>query len=517
MRRSSTIVCCALLFTACGHQSQSTSQASPDQTKEKLKVLEAVVFSGNENLEVTLLELSNDQTLIHFKGVEGEFAGKIIAHTKTYTKHKNRSFVTPYNGGSITTLMIRERGDEQEANVYFPPMVARKPVFGDPLKTKRVDPAALIRLHQEQEKSGVLKALAQFSRERTQKAILSSFQYNVDNTTKACGTRPLLEVDWSSISDTQLKTHPISGPITEMLNALIHLCRQPSMRTFIKQHPTLKISSGKTETLRSGQRALHWRVGPKVANMKSKSTKRLRALPVGSKSLGQLIDIDKTAICRTPENKLLIVAHHGTKHNGLHYGDGTTFFEIKSSVNSSSAHFHDPRYRSTNRARLRYQFHSVIELDRKKGTCVLKCSKLPKQLKLLSRAEILPILERAVYRPAFHKREPYALARDRRGIYYYVDRGTTRTTRKDFHVYVGRRGRMRPQQMKDIVSDSKGEIFSTQKGELRLVVSQSQAIWITPRKKHELLWLPTEENLSMIYNELGPYLGKRLGTPCDDF
>jgi hypothetical protein len=35
-------------------------------------------------------------------------------------------------------------------------------------------------------------------------------------------------------------------------------------------------------------------------------------------------------------------------------------------------------------------------------------------------------------------------------------------------------------------------------------------------RKQELLWLPVEKNLALIYNELGCYLGVRLGLPCDD-
>ena len=71
--------------------------------------------------------------------------------------------------------------------------------------------------------------------------------------------------------------------------------------------------------------------------------------------------------------------------------------------------------------------------------------------------------------------------------------------------------------MTNVVSDSEGQIFSTQSGELRLLLDRVQtSFWIEGGKKSELRSVPLEENYSLIYNELGPYRGQRLGTPCDD-
>jgi hypothetical protein len=113
---------------------------------------------------------------------------------------------------------------------------------------------------------------------------------------------------------------------------------------------------------------------------------------------------------------------------------------------------------------------------------------------------------------------PYALLRDTQGNYYLVEKGFQPEDEKSFRVHVGPKGSLKLQQMKDIVSDSEGQIFSTKKGELRLVVDRSQSpVWIEgPKKKVELRVVPITENLPMIYNELGVYAGARLGTPCDD-
>jgi hypothetical protein len=69
--------------------------------------------------------------------------------------------------------------------------------------------------------------------------------------------------------------------------------------------------------------------------------------------------------------------------------------------------------------------------------------------------------------------------------------------------------------MTNVVSDSVGEIFSTKKGELRFVVDGGKARWVYGQKSVDLVTVPVEDNVPMIYGELGVYPGA-LGTPCDD-
>ena len=99
-----------------------------------------------------------------------------------------------------------------------------------------------------------------------------------------------------------------------------------------------------------------------------------------------------------------------------------------------------------------------------------------------------------------------------------MERGFHPEDEKSFRVHVGPKGGLKLQQMKDIISDSEGQIFSTKKGELRLVVDKGQSpVWIEgAKKKVELRPVPVTENLPLIYNELGVYTGARLGNPCDD-
>jgi hypothetical protein len=108
--------------------------------------------------------------------------------------------------------------------------------------------------------------------------------------------------------------------------------------------------------------------------------------------------------------------------------------------------------------------------------------------------------------------KPYALARDDRGTYYYVDRAGE----KRFRVYAGPKGSLKRLKMKNVVSDSEGDLFATTTGDLRLLVDKKEVTWIEPAGRRKLTLVPTAENLPMIYSELGVYAGDKLGTPCDD-
>ncbi len=71
--------------------------------------------------------------------------------------------------------------------------------------------------------------------------------------------------------------------------------------------------------------------------------------------------------------------------------------------------------------------------------------------------------------------------------------------------------------MKDIVSDSEGEIFASRSGRLKLYLGKDGgAEWQSRKRTQKLTRVNVRENLDLIYNRLGVYIGKRHHTPCDD-
>jgi hypothetical protein len=117
---------------------------------------------------------------------------------------------------------------------------------------------------------------------------------------------------------------------------------------------------------------------------------------------------------------------------------------------------------------------------------------------------------------------PERLLRDDTGTYYLVDRLRTKdpTDRRDFRVFVGPRGNMKQMPLKDIVDDSEGLILATKNGNLRLIAGsgRQENKWVKGEKSTALIEIDLDrfDTARLIYTDLGPYTGQRLGTPCDD-
>jgi hypothetical protein len=128
--------------------------------------------------------------------------------------------------------------------------------------------------------------------------------------------------------------------------------------------------------------------------------------------------------------------------------------------------------------------------------------------------EAKKIVENAKLMTSAIHRIPVSLARDDRGVYYYVDR-ISKT--KNYRVFVGKRNSMKITTLTDVADDSLGQVFSTKDGSLRLVNeagSSAQISWVKGKKSTKLSSVDPEANMHLIYRDLGIYTF--LGTPCDD-
>ena len=172
-----------------------------------------------------------------------------------------------------------------------------------------------------------------------------------------------------------------------------------------------------------------------------------------------------------------------------------------------------PRVRKMNQAQ-------VVQDDKGASiTCEYKDSKyVTQRLQQLPADQARTLLQHVALHPPLWQRQSLVLARDDEGVYYFVDR-----LRDDFgghgeRVFVGQKGAMKEMPMKNVVSDSAGQIFSTQNGELKLITDkQSQdhkAYWKKGGKKEDLTLLEPTENRYLIYSELGIY--GSLGAVCDN-
>lgn len=227
------------------------------------------------------------------------------------------------------------------------------------------------------------------------------------------------------------------------------------------------------------------------------------------------------------------VVHHPLTETGkagdrLFYGDGKRFY--LQPVPGRSRNGEDASY-SINEPRVAGGAYSSFA--RRKGKVSFTCENRETPLRELEAKQAAAMIKAASFHDIYFLRRPYVLARDSAGRYFYVDRLFNRNIVNpseyragDFRVFSGMRGKLKPLRMKNVVSDSSGEIFITPDGQLKLILdksggksNRSTAHWISRGKKTELTLVEVEtyNSVMMIFRDLGPYSGQRLERPCDDF
>jgi hypothetical protein len=149
------------------------------------------------------------------------------------------------------------------------------------------------------------------------------------------------------------------------------------------------------------------------------------------------------------------------------------------------------------------------------------CGDTAAKLSKVARDEAAKLIDTAAFRGSRWTRLPSLLFRDDTGTYYLIDRLRTDddNDRRDWRVFVGPRGKMKLAALKDVVDDDQGQIFATRDGSLRLVAGSTDIKWVKGKAETKLTQvdLGTFRNVRMVYVDLGPYVGEKLGTPCDDF
>jgi hypothetical protein len=139
-------------------------------------------------------------------------------------------------------------------------------------------------------------------------------------------------------------------------------------------------------------------------------------------------------------------------------------------------------------------------------------------LTLITGDKAKQLIEKNTFMSSMLIRVPYLLARDDKGVYYYVDRFSKRYGSKGFRVFVGKKGAMKPLPLTDTATDTAGDVFSTKTGDLRFVRTTEESTttltWVRGEKRTTLIKLDTDINSPLIFKELGIY--GFTGTLCEN-
>jgi len=236
----------------------------------------------------------------------------------------------------------------------------------------------------------------------------------------------------------------------------------------------------------------------------------------GSKN-GDLVKIDdvrdKLAVLQADGGHYVVILPFQISSEHFYFGDGKNLYQQRTMSGSAEGdkkferHFWSPR--------VNHQGY----IQYRDGAWQLKCLERTTPLAVVTDEAASKLLAEAKFHVPLWKRQGYALARDDRGSYYYVDRLRDEHGGKGFRLFVGMKGSMKLTKLVNVVSDSEGDIFSTRTGDLRLIWNRQgeteDVTWVKGKKRTKLTSVPMWKNIQLIYDELGAYEGEQLGTPCD--
>lgn len=219
---------------------------------------------------------------------------------------------------------------------------------------------------------------------------------------------------------------------------------------------------------------------------------------------------DKLEVLSDGQGHYFVLVPFGPTNEHLYYGDGKTFAGqrvtggSKSGTESFDRVFWEPRVASRWKA----------ALDHKDGRYHVRCDDKVTELFTVMDDEKQKVLTTGQFTTHTWDRQPYALARDEKGTFFYVDQVVG--DKAQFRVFRGPRGAMKQVPVTSAVIDPAGDVFTTKDGALRVVAEKKESAWAKGKSRTPLTVLEVEENLQVIYKELGVYQGQKLGTPCDD-
>ena len=486
------------------------------------------VFSNKEGEQVAVVPLTpveGKKALLLVQGTGSEFDGKVLPY-ELWESGDTQGYSTELRGRDFSTLLVRSRGGSRSYLLNVP---GRRdiPVAFDEARTKALKGDEVYALHQKQQADGTLKKLMAFDQKAERAEREQELAESVKSLNEACGTSLTATIDWSTIPDEVLKKYSISGYCEPPLGELRVLCTSAEGKKAVQvQVKEFTCRFGDALKLETQAGKVTWTTAKDESNqaefVKKTLLDNLESARGQGEKLAERLRLEKLRVCADGKGHYVVVQPDEERDVKLAYGDGKRFVQVAPSPWGLSGYdFLEPRFiNPTANASFRghdMRVYSEVELDEEKKTCAVRCGTRTIPFTWVDAEKAEALVRQAKFEPNPQKYVPYALLRDQQGRYYLVERGFQPAEQRNFRVSIGPKGSLQPQKMTDIVSDSEGEIFSTKKGELRLVLDKAApSTWIENSKKLELRTVPVSENLPLIYNELGVYTGARLGTPCDD-
>lgn len=366
------------------------------------------------------------------------------------------------------------------------------------------DAEAMLTLHREQLASGTLEAVSPSTRKGRIAAAEERMAEDAETVARECGLS--LAVDWSTVKDEWFDLFNVAHACSSRLPALAEFCQDhPHRRPDIER-------LGKVECQFQGQPE---EVEGSLSIAKTRmlmvpGTTRINTLEAEVRFELQALFGEDDQLLRRGERYLLVRKQDDRSRLFSGSKDKLDAQILLGTDWDYHRNEMDPWAAGVN-----------ARLKRKAGKWQLSCNDRKMPFETISGSEREQIIKSAtlVEEPIW-KREPFYLGRDSRGTYYYVDKVREEFGGAQHRVFVGRRGQAKLSTLVGLVEDSQGMLFSTKKGNLRLIIGKNAteegATWIRGSKSQPLTSVPIRYNLELIYQSLGAYFGERFGDVCEE-
>ncbi len=495
----------------------------------------AKVFKGPQGLILAMVRLEDDTYLARVTGTTSPLDGKVLRCKFHRDGWARSTWTYRYDGRDRILVLRRRRGPRTTMRVYLlgEPGLSGSVVTFSEADSKRLDVKKLVEIHLAQRAQGIFSRMARFRKKAAMEQVEQYVAKESRDVEKACRLHLTTHIDWKSAEPITATNVDIANECSIPFWSLKSLCRVPGVALVVRSGLSrFECRIGSKSSLHLEGKKLVWTVPRKFHYLVGTVRARLADTIKwpNAQTLAQVIYDSQTNLWTNgkglylglkpmrPRNRL------GTSlfpYRQFFFGTKTSGMRLVSLVKHLGSHyFEDPRYPTPEKER-RFRYKNVnnlvyVRYSSPDKSLSFKCGYRRVQLKPVPRERAAAVLKGVKWLPPVSHRQPYGLARDRKGTYYYVDRAPG-AEKRDFRLYRGRLGKLRRLQMTNLVTDSEGDVFSTPNGKLRLVLEKEHSYWVRKGRKERLVNVPIEKNLGLIYTDLGVYEGQPFGSPCDIF
>lgn len=501
-----------------------TKVKAPEFIEDSLRV-----YSGSDGILVTVATTKDGRAFVQTARTGSVIDGKVLPCEIRRTGNRREEWKTQFEGKQrIVITKNFGGGGAVDLRVWPPGVYMRGGIqvrFNQEL-TEKASTGALVEGYRKQVIDGSLAKIQKFDEEKRINVEQKEMESAVSKFRDSCFFSPRYTLKWESIKKRKAEKLTLSEHCGRLLNEFRGFCRYDFWRQFLKEN-LKEVVCKRADSLRFelSEGTLTFGYPLRTSNFWKKLRKKLLEdlRWEDGRNLAQVLNEGRSQVCTDGKGKYVglkilddLEKYRPSVERRLFYGNDKELRLLPPRrPRNSEGWFFDPRYVSK-KAPYRWSRVSLLKINEKDGSCLLQCGKHESKLRLMGREKKMNLFKNAKMKEPLARRKPYGLARDRKGIYYYVDMAESDQV-KDYRLFKGPLGNLKRMKMTNIVSDSEGDVFATPNGKLRLVLEKEHSFWMRGKKREKLINVPIEKNYTLIFNDLGVYLGQPYGTPCDIF